>query len=123
MGRTAESKSVTNDQIRIAVAELCGWKKISCDCEGQLWGFFPGNSYESEVPNYPESLDACAEFEKAITTETDMGYYTENLAPKTGYAFPQTDSDLFKFATATPLQRCEAFLRLHGRWIEKKEKP
>jgi hypothetical protein len=68
------------------------------------------------VPNYPSSLDACAEFEKGLT---DMQWvrYLQELAsvvklPK------QAEIQIRQYVHATAPQRCEAFLRVNGAWEE-----
>ena len=115
---------MTNDQIRIAVAELCGWTQINATLVnrgGEPVGFSPhikgpAIAKMQMVPNYPFSLDACAEFEK----NAQEGYFQE-LGLRCGAAF-QSNPDIAVqcAATATPLQRCEAFLKLHNKWKEDK---
>jgi hypothetical protein len=105
---------MTKDQIKIAVAKECGWLHIKEDFNqsGLTKGLKSDGDYVStfyrELPNYPESLDACAEFEKLLTSK-EMRQYACLLA----------DSALKKGHTmfSTPLQRCEVFLRLKGKWI------
>ena len=113
---------MTPDEIRIAVAECCGLYVIY-DAAGpkdrpDAWrtGYFtpkaasdrrkrwPSSAYVTVIPNYPASLDACAEMEKALDSiEGGWSLYTEYLEGG---------------ICATPLQRCEAFLRVKGKWKE-----
>ena len=72
------------------------------------------------LPNYAESLDACREFEGTIG-RLSLEYYAENLAVAVwGSAVGNTLSYLgaSQLITATPRQRCEAFLRMKGQWDE-----
>ena len=127
---------MTKEQIRIAVAEICGWHWSYCK-DNQKWAwFFKYSSYKSELsmrqseksefiyclPNYSESLDACAEFEKDFN-EAECRKYNEILCkiviPLESLfpPFPNKPAPQWLFH-ANSLQRCEAFLRLKGKWIE-----
>ena len=105
---------MTNQEINERVAKLCGWT-IKTNT-----GLFFDSSDKPHIslPNYAESLDACKEFEGAIGKQA-LEYYAENLAVAVwGSAIGNTMSYLgaAQLITATPLQRCEAFLRLKGKW-------
>ena len=67
--------------------------------------------------NFTDSLDACRLFEEKINPNDEIGYM-EELSQYVEYFDPLTHTDLFKIATATPLQRCEAYLRMKGIWRE-----
>lgn len=62
--------------------------------------------------NYPESLDACAEFEKSLT-DAEQPRYAINLWEQLTGA-PHVFKDSFKFVTATARQRCIAYLKVKG---------
>ena len=119
---------MTNEQIRIAVAELCGWR---LERDSVHWAVFDTNGdqrfiswmdynegrHAALLPNYPESLDACREFEQPMFDRGDsINYYlmigTVILATAKGFI---TDRSIF---FSTPLQRCKAFLSIHGKWIK-----
>lgn len=99
---------MTNDEIRIKVAEACGWKinpakhtaKILdwIHTESECTGYFP--------PNYPEDLNACADFEKTISPDQQNQYIMElgKVCCVRG----------FNIVTATARQRCLAFLKTKG---------
>ena len=70
------------DEIRIAVAELRGWTGIHKTRDSSNANIHPDSrtkvirgipplptkvAYPVSLPNYPASLDACAEFEKGMT--------------------------------------------------------
>lgn len=113
--------NLTSEEIRIKIAESLGvefvkwgkdWMLITAPCmidpiriklngrtleEGK-------RDFVSALPNYPESLDACAEFEK--TNWAEHKAYLRNLID-----LCQTPEDAI---TATPLQRCLAYLKTKG---------
>lgn len=110
---------MTNDEIRIAIAELCGWKPPK-DKREILWTT-PGGKFW-HVPNYCESLDACREFEGNLTWR-EAGPYVfwleelTNIGHMGGNAVREPLNDC-ALITASALHRCQAFLRLKGKWVE-----
>ena len=65
---------LTDEEIRIKVAEAMGWheeKEPVGSANASAWWHnndrYP--SYLMPVPNYPEDLNACAEFEAKLTDE------------------------------------------------------
>jgi hypothetical protein len=61
--------NMTDEQMRIAIAEACGFTCISPVCwRGHLYGF------ERKVPDYLNDLNACAEFEATLTDEEHNRY-------------------------------------------------
>lgn len=120
---------MTTDQIRIAVVECLGWVKVDPPKIG-TWGTTAHDknwSYLHQLPNYPASLDACAEFEKTIQQAGLEDKYIYELL-KVCFVQRGTitiedyengvgwDHEEWFFATA--LQRCEAYLRVKGKWEE-----
>lgn len=112
---------MTNDEIRIAVADLCGWKKhmrIGRGFSGRPtsedgW-LMPNGTFvrggSQFPPNYPESLDACAEMEANLKDENEKRLYISHLVNtlKSG-----------EFAVMAPANnRCRAFLSTKN-WIPK----
>lgn len=124
--KTPTSQSMTNDEIRIAIAEACGWKLTLADNTTHWtdrWTDPNGGSYESgayflppDPPNYPGDLNACAEFEKTLTAE-EAHLYSRELE-KMFNAQPWHEDDGAKNYGwhASALHRCEAFLRTNGLW-------
>ena len=119
------------EDINRAIAELCGWT-VTHDAEWSLdamEGFTERNSAGVPimriVPNYHASLDACREFEGTLKTDEERDAYGEALW---SVMFPKSSAaryyDFFDgeiacdCATTTAPQRCEAFLRVHGRYVE-----
>lgn len=71
-----------------------------------------------DIPNYPEDLNACAEMERTLTIE-ESRKYEEVLEVVVNEAFIRNESCfVFPAWHATALQRCEAFLKVKGLWID-----
>lgn len=82
-----EIKAMTDEELRIKVAELLGVMPPSVACYGM-----------SEVPNYPADLNACHEMEKALLGDNWHDYA----------ALLKSTAQFRWHATAR--QRCEAFV-------------
>lgn len=137
---------MTNDEIRIAIAEDQDYeylpevekenKSKSYDCRQRMWRKQTGNeysddgfSYYDEIPNYPEDLNAVHEVEKTLSDKapehenTERELYALELLKlvatwkKEGFTWGDNcDSDYYKVANATAHQRAEAYLRTKGLW-------
>lgn len=71
------------------------------------------------VPNYLNDLNACAKFEKSLANDEIWPYERElaNIVSLSGgLSLLNYINDQIWHASA--LQRCEAFLRLKGKWEE-----
>ena len=116
-------------QINARIAEACGWTNIReqdyCEayvnpCDGPVLQFWQGKNPETgdldAVPNYLGSLDACAEFEAAMTDDEFWEYRRElrkiTDRDKGGTHIVVGLERAFLFATDA--QRCEAFFRVKG---------
>lgn len=99
---------MTDEQINIKIAELCGWKPQT------LCTDYDGNPWPDSPPNYAADLNACHEFERTLlTADSFCGHweeYSNRLVALLGC------TDIFH---ATARQRCEAFLRVHNQWEKK----
>jgi hypothetical protein len=118
---------MTPDQINIAIAELCGWKRgtkkeasfsnPAITIENECW-YQPPNTFPfRRVPDYHSDLNAVHE------AETQHGFH--NLEYKRLLTWV-CDHD-WQHATvkthrnpifATAPQRCEALLKTVGKWTE-----
>ena len=122
---------MTNKEINERVAKLCGWNAVECKetglwhlehTDGRVCGFGCGLSEDHAkkclTPDYAESLDACREFEAAITGD-DRSLYIDHIylivIQSNNNAVMGFDNQWAMF-NATTLQRCKAFLRLKGQW-------
>lgn len=96
---------MTNQEINERVAKLCEWYR-EIDAGGNVTWCKHGK-YMAMPPNYAESLDECSLFED-FSTGDEWDIYLDNLNE-----ICDGENDP---VVATPLQRCEAFLRLKGQW-------
>lgn len=117
---------MTNEEIRIAVAEEMGWQDVTV-CHDCVIGLPPGftedqcpEGADEFVPDYPNSLDACAEFEDSLTyAKNERARYHDALnriCARDNEKLPPSQCRGTYRATAR--QRCEAFLRMRGKWKE-----
>ena len=121
--------NLTDDEIRIKVAEAMGarWHSVLTGPQSERlvlafsqwtnlgplrWELSDGRILSPQISNYPESLDACAEFEKTLT-DAEQPRYALNLWEQLVGA-PHIFKDSFKFVTATARQRCIAYLKTKG---------
>jgi len=119
---------MTNDEIRIAIAQACGWRWKIYD-DGNLdavWSPGPNGKWEGSfvefiegLPNYPEDLNAMREAISTLKEHEEMWNYLRELKE---IVTPHFDWEEFMCAwclmNATAHQRAEAFLRLKGLWKE-----
>ena len=113
---TLESlKQLTDDEIRIKVAVLTGWKDLHWGNQTHpntmLYGWPPYYDYMTEfcVPNYPQNLDACYEMESTLTKHQRDRFEYE-LGVIVG---PLRSQWRWHLLHATARQRCEAFILTH----------
>ena len=101
---------MTNKEINDAVFRSLGWSIVEdSPYKGCNWN--RGAAYTAKPPNYAESLDACAEFERTLDRIQRREYVRQ--------LYDITEND-FGAHCATPAQRCEAFLRVKGKWRDGK---
>lgn len=139
---------MTNEAQRIAIAEACGCLRYVRPMDGKVflcreapnghWTITtsrPIDKLNSDVPDYPNDLNAMHEAEQRLIRWDDpenaghyvwkdsYGRYIGWLAKITDslYFHPKADSTEFaKLISATAAQRCEAFLRTLNLWNEDK---
>jgi hypothetical protein len=121
--------NLTNEEIRIKIAESLGYEFIhhNADRPGYMEivvikndGVDFGSFFQSDavasiarslqmagILNYPESLDACAEFEKTLNGAESVQYAAE----LSGGGFPIYELTTFRIATSSALKRCLAYLK------------
>lgn len=119
------------DELRIKVAELCGWKKEQIEAwkvvrdlkkeQSKLprprdsfsgWSMIDkieaaesSEQYYGDPPDFPSDLNACVEFEKGLTNKDLCVRYILNLDAVCG------DESII---SATAEQRCRAFIQCHS---------
>lgn len=99
--------------LRIKVAELCGW--IVCSTGDGCWihtvtkhhHTLQGGGGTEPLPDYPNDLNACAQFEKALKGQQRHRYYDVLLEQRT----ESVPFDVaFGIMSSTAEERCRAFV-------------
>ena len=107
---------MTPQEINVAIAEAYGVDLSPCKLKGLAHAEWLDGSCDcvtERIPNYHGDLNACAEMEKTIIDDPDLEpRYRRFLEVVCGRAAER------RFYYATAPQRCEAFLRAIGRWVE-----
>lgn len=123
---------MTNEQLRVAVAEALGWTDIRpidpalCDVQDIGKGIEGRTKlsrdrfadYFCPVPDFPEDLNACHEFESGLRVEVVFDYMVQLVKICALDMYKPDCGALFVIAHATARQRCIALLE-----TLKKEKP
>lgn len=104
-------------RIRIAIAESMGWS-----FQG-ITGFISYGYKDKKavtVPDYPNDLNACHEFEKTLTPDQGAIFerHLESICQRALIISGTTHWLKFKCVSATAPQRCEAYLRTLNKWEE-----
>lgn len=117
---------MSNEQMRIAIAESLGWKQVPDKYyeDRRAWVRSGERCATCDLLDYLNDLNACREFEKTIEVDGDESdNYALELLKLTaihkgeGYHWGSNcDADYFRIATATAPQRCEAYLKTKGLW-------
>lgn len=105
---------MNDEQLRIAVAEALGWEfQDRRPIRGWLSpsGEFRGGHGRNVLPNWPEDLNVCHEFEEGLT-DIEFCRYTQILCGHTtpGERICWGGEDAWRACHATARQRCLAFL-------------
>lgn len=106
---------MTEQEMRIAIAEACGWKR-----KGYKMWTNPADlswEYASGLPDYLNDLNAMHEAEKVLDQNQKNRYLNilhEICLPED---YDELDDD-FGWCTATARQRAEAFMETLNLWIE-----
>ena len=110
--------AMTDQQINIAIAESLGWKLLANNRWTKPCGIY------ADLPDYTSDLNACHEFERMLTIKQSSDYvWNLNHYHPTATIHDFDDltemrTEAFKIVNATARQRCEAYLRTLGKWIE-----
>lgn len=101
---------MNKDKQRIAIAKILGWTPFAEHENPDFW-FQPNERFKElsrthRLPNFPGSLDAMHEAEKALTVEEDAAY-REMLIEQNGK---------HGAITATAEERAGCFIRVKGKW-------
>lgn len=112
---------MTDQEINIAIAEACGWKRIT-RLGGELHGWIePG--YLEEIPDYCYDLNAIEKAESTLPPDKlrESGMILQDILVEEMRANgckTQADFDAKPvwIWRAKARQRCEAFLKTIGKW-------
>jgi len=111
-------KSMSNEEIRIKVAELLDWTEcqpasVTLD---EPRGYNPAyadrvNPWRTVIPNFPEDLNACHDIEDTLT-DIQFCKYVQILCghTTTGERIQWTGPDAGRACRASARQRCDAFI-------------
>jgi hypothetical protein len=126
---------MTDEQINIKIAELCGLFRIAPlkrttrkgndDPNGVVLWYCSedhgGAKTYDRLPNYTADLNACHEFEETLDYGQAELYDDElcDICAETNELLDNPKPWRFAVTTATARQRCEAFLRVHVQWEDK----
>lgn len=118
--------STTPEEQRIAIAEACGWKRLSKAVRIQknytgyancFWSD-PFGFPDEDCPNYLNDLNAMHEAEKVLQAKCKYWPdYIDELSKLFPFDFPKQDeTNWSQMCHATAAQRAEAFLKAIGKW-------
>ena len=96
---------MTDEQMRIKIAEACGWKRLGNGLYAK--DGFHGRKVESDLPDYLNDLNAMHEAEKVLT-RSQQSYFLRSLVMAHGFY------DMWLSIHTTARQRAEAFIRTLG---------
>lgn len=122
---------MSDDEIRVAIAEKLNWVRKESPRGVWYWyeqggKFFPAGAKPAyKLPDFPNDLNACHEFEKSLTA-VQWNLYTHFIEVVTrgdivSWLPGWMDINPSRLIDAclvhsTARQRCEAFLCVHGLW-------
>lgn len=106
-------RELSDDELRIRVAEFCGWKNIHIrkpTIDPSLVGLQDGkfDGRYGYIPEYTKDLNAMHEAEKVLSSREDRLSYLTNLCTITGDG--DVGGSVLDTITATARQRAEAFV-------------
>lgn len=110
---------MTDEQIKIAVAEACGWKSLGMVTPGVMWQHPDERKDYVKTywpPDYLTDLNAMHEAEKTLTPEQAVEYFVFQLKAVVDADVHATTEHYYSHAAAR--QRAIAFLRTLGKWKE-----
>jgi len=104
---------MTDQEINIAIAEACGWKRCEpCAKNGYFRWRTPENTgCRVDLPSYTTDLNAMHEAEKVFRTR-----HTTDFIEMRNWLFEICGRNADFAWHATAAQRAEAFLRTLGKW-------
>ena len=110
---------MTDEQINAIIATSLGFIEEEPWLDGRkCWAHIdnPNVRHES-IPDFCNDLNACHEFEKTLS-DGDYNKYYRHLSTACLRDFENGTHFSADPISATARQRCEAYLRMLGKWIE-----
>lgn len=102
MKTLSELEAMTDDELRVMLGKLDGWRLAPCYAENPYTPWWErANSYPQSLPNYPADLNACHAVEERLSLDQSSQYV--NLLWPQGYA-------PFRAVHATARQRSIALI-------------
>lgn len=98
---------MTDEEIRIKVAEAMGWHAE----KGTTVGHAPNGAFLCEFPNYPEDLNAANEMEETLSEEERPVYVNNLYLIALEY---QKVTGKWRYSSLPARQRCLAYLKTKG---------
>ena len=120
-----ESK-MTEEEINVKIAEVCGWKKVQMSAAQTIWfheehppACTDNDSPNKCLPNFCQDLNAMHEAEGILPIE-EWRNYIDALEEVVKAHEHSSNMDIInqRLFHATAAQRAEAFLKTLGLWIE-----
>ena len=113
---------MTAEAQRIEIAEACGWTNVretsfgllGCHPKADLSALSDEYLCARTVPDYPNDLNACHEFEKILST-TPI-YMQKHAFNNYAAMLCEMCKHEYNAIAATAPQRCEAFLKTINKW-------
>ena len=114
-----EVQALSDEELRIRVAKLCGWEYKKPDSNGLVWCKHPVHGWKKpkriqppyaphDVPRYPQDLNTMHEAE--LATFGPSSVYNEKWEPLMNALDKVTGGLSWSVYTATARQRAEAFV-------------
>lgn len=106
-------RALTDDELRVVIAERLGWHQIEIRQTGTIIGLPPHDEYGcyDRVPNWPTDIAAVWELEGAIPEDRRRDYLKalSDIAVDRR-RLPDWHIWAWEMSRATPRQRCEAYV-------------
>lgn len=101
-----QAQALTNDEIRVMIAELRGWKPCHKGCDGRTWRPPDDSGCQPHLPNYPADLNACRDAWQPLTYAYKLafGSMLRHIVEQSG------GDEVTWLEGATARQWCEAYV-------------
>jgi hypothetical protein len=103
---------LSDDELRIAMAEAMGWVNVHRGGRGVLYGMHPGfwTFAPLRIPDWPRDLKAVRQLEESLEREGMEGLYLQSLATALGVYDADSTEGRFALVNASARHRSEAVL-------------